>query len=126
MRRRRGEHGFSLVEVLSAMTLFALVASAVGSLAITSMLHTIQNRHATTAAQLAQRQLEDLRALPYASLASGTKSVVAAGQSYTVNTTVQANNPASGMSRINVQVAWTGPEGSRSYAVDTIYTSVND
>ena len=126
MRRRRGEHGFSLVEVLSAMTLFALVASAVGSLAITSMLHTIQNRHATTAAQLAQRQLEDLRALPYASLASGTKSVVAAGQSYTVNTNVQANNPASGMSRINVQVAWTGPEGSRSYAVDTIYTSVND
>ena len=126
MRRRRGEHGFSLVEVLSAMTLFALVASAVGSLAITSMLHTIQNRHATTASQLAQRQLEDLRALPYASLASGTKSVVAAGQSYTVNTTVQANNPASGMSRINVQVAWTGPEGARSYAVDTIYTSVND
>ena len=108
------------------MTLFALVAAAVGALATTSMLHTIQNRHATTAAQLAQRQLEDLRALPYASLASGTKSVVAAGQSYTVNTNVQANNPASGMSRINVQVAWTGPEGSRSYAVDTIYTSVND
>jgi hypothetical protein len=30
------------------------------------------------------------------------------------------------MSSINVQVAWTGPEGSRSYAVDTIYTSVNE
>ena len=126
MTRRRRERGFTLVEVLSAMTLFALVAAAVSALAITSMLHTIQNRHATTAAQLAQRRLEDMRALPYASLAGGTSSLVVAGQSYTVNTTVQANVPASGMSRINVQVAWTGPEGSRAYAVDTIYTSVND
>jgi prepilin-type N-terminal cleavage/methylation domain-containing protein len=123
MNRRR-ERGFTLLEVLSAMTLFALVAAAVGALATASMVHTIQNRHATTAAELAQRELEDLRALPYASIAGGTSTEVVAGQSYTVVTTVQADTPASGMSRINVQVNWTGPEGARSYAVDTIYTSV--
>jgi prepilin-type N-terminal cleavage/methylation domain-containing protein len=123
--KRRRERGFSLLEVLSAMTLFALVAAAVGALATTSMVYTIQNRHASTAAQLAQRQLEDLRALPYASIAGGTSTSVVAGQSYTVITSVQANVPAAGMSRISVQVNWTGPEGARSYAVDTIYTSVN-
>jgi prepilin-type N-terminal cleavage/methylation domain-containing protein len=122
--KRRGQHGFTLVEVLSAMTLFALVAAAVGALATTSMVHTIQNRHASTAAQLAQQRLEDLRALPYASITSGTSTTSVAGQRYTVVTSVQQNSPASGMARINVRVSWTGPEGARSYAVDTIYTSV--
>jgi prepilin-type N-terminal cleavage/methylation domain-containing protein len=123
--KRRGERGFSLLEVLSAMTLFALVAAAVGALATTSMVYTIQNKHATTAAQLAQRELEDLRALPYSSIAGGTSTTVVAGQSYTIITSVQQNVPAAGMSSINVQVNWTGPEGARSYAVNTIYTAVN-
>lgn len=123
MKRRR-QRGFSLLEVLSAMTLFALVAAAVGALSTGSMLHTIQNRHASAAAQLAQQRLEDLRSLPLASIASGTSNSTVAGQAYTTITTVQTNTPASGMSRITVRVNWTGPEGARSYAVDTIYTSV--
>jgi len=122
--KRRRERGFSLLEVLSAMTLFALVAAAVGTLSTASMLHTIQNRHASTAAQLAQQRLEDLRSLPLASIISGTSNSTVAGQAYTTITTVQSNTPASGMSRITVRVNWTGPEGARSYAVDTIYTSV--
>jgi general secretion pathway protein I len=122
---RRRQRGFSLLEVLSAMTLFALVASAVGALATTSMVFTIQNRHATTASQLAQRQLEDLRALPYTTITGGTSTAVVGGQSYTIVTSVQEDVPAAGMSSINVQVNWTGPEGARSYAVNTIYTAVN-
>ena len=106
------------------MTLFALVAAAVGALSTGSMLHTIQNRHATAAAQLAQQQLEDLRSLPLASIVNGTTTSSVAGQAYTTITTVQPNTPAAGMSRITVRVNWTGPEGARTYAVDTIYTSV--
>jgi general secretion pathway protein I len=124
MSTRRRARGFTLLEVLSAMTLFALVAAAVGTLATASIVHTIQNRHASTAAELAQRELEDLRSLAYADLAGGTSTEVVAGQSYTIVTTVTADTPAAGMSRINVEVSWTGPEGSRSYEVDTIYTSV--
>jgi prepilin-type N-terminal cleavage/methylation domain-containing protein len=121
---RRRERGFTLLEVLSAMTHFALVAAEVVALATTTMLHTIQNRHASTAPQHAQQRLEDLRSLPFASIAGGTTTSTVSGQSYTVATSVQQNTPATGMARINVLVTWTGPEGARSYGIDTIYTAI--
>jgi Tfp pilus assembly protein PilV len=123
MKRRRSR-GSSLIEVLVAVSLFALVGSAVGVLATSSMLHTIRNRHSTAATMLAQERLELLRGIPYADIVSGATSAVVGGQSYVVNTAVLTDNPAAGMKRITVTVNWTGPEGSRSHAVETIYTSV--
>jgi Tfp pilus assembly protein PilV len=116
----------SLLEVLAAMALFALVASGVGALATQSMVRTGQNRHATAAALLAQRELERIRALPYASVAAagGSTSATIAGQSFTVSSVVQPDTPALNMSQITTTVSWTGPEGAKSYAVRTIFTSV--
>jgi len=122
--RRGRPRGFSLLEVLSAMTLFALVASAIGALATGSMRHTIRNRHATAAAMLAQQRLEDLRALAYADIAGGTSTATVGGQSFSVGTSVLADAPGANMKTITVTVSWTGPEGTRSYAVQTIYTAV--
>lgn len=124
MRRKR-QRGFSLLEVLSAMTLFALVASALGGLATTSMTFTMQNKHATLAAMIGQQQLEDLRSLPYASILPSSTIVTMQGQAFTVATGVIADSPAANMKDITVTVSWTGPEGSKSYAFRTIYTSIN-
>jgi general secretion pathway protein I len=123
MRRRR-ERGFSLLEVLAAMTLFALIASAIGTLASSSLMHTTQNRHYTIAAMLAQQELEDLRSLPYASITSRSALDTVEGQLYSIGTAVQPDVPATGMSHIRVTVTWYGPEGSKSYAVETIFTNV--
>lgn len=113
------------MEVLAAMVLFALVASAVGALATQSMVHTVRNRHATNAALIAQEELERLRGLDYANLASSTSTVIMGGQTFSVNSNVAADSPADNMSTITVTVTWTGPEGARSYALQTIYTSIN-
>jgi prepilin-type N-terminal cleavage/methylation domain-containing protein len=123
-RRRQRQRGFSLVEVLASVTLFALVASATGLLATQSMRRTSENRHATAAVLLAQQELERLRGLDYPNLASGAYGATMGGQSFNVNTAIQANTPDPNMSQVVVTVTWTGPEGSRSYALRTILTDV--
>ena len=123
MKRRR-QRGISLLEVLAAMTLFAIVASGTGALATQSIRRTAQNRHATAAVLLAQQELERLRGLPYANITPGVSSAAMGGQTFTVTTAVQADTPAANMSLITVRVSWTGAEGARSYAVQTIYTAV--
>ena len=125
MKRRR-ERGVSLLEVLAAMALFALVSSGIAALATQSMVRTGQNRHATAAALLAQREMERIRALPYASVAAsgGSSSATVNGQTFTIATVIQTDTPALNMSQITATVSWTGPEGAKSYAVRTIFTSV--
>jgi general secretion pathway protein I len=124
VRRRRRTRGFSLLEVLSAMTLFALVASGVGALAVGSLRHSITNRHGTAAAMLAQQQLEDLRSRAYADILPTSSSVTVSGQSYGISTAVLDDNPAANMKKITVTVTWQGPEGSKSYAVQTVFTAI--
>jgi general secretion pathway protein I len=123
MRSRR-VRGFSLLEMLAALSLFAIVASAVVTLASQSMRRTIENRHGTQAALLIQTELERLRELDYPNVVAGTTMTSMAGQSYSMVTAVAADTPAANMKQVTVTVSWTGPEGARSYAVQTILTDV--
>jgi prepilin-type N-terminal cleavage/methylation domain-containing protein len=116
--------GFTLLEVLAALSLFAIVAAGTGAMALQSMRHTVANRHATQAAMLAQEELEYQRGLDFDAIVPRSLSRTMGGQYYTVTTGVVANTPAAAMSTITVTVGWTGPEGSKSYAVQTIYTTV--
>lgn len=122
--KRRGSRGLSIIEVLAAMSLFAILASAICAIATTSVRFTTANRHATLAAMLAQRELEDLRGMGYASIVSRSLVDAVEGQSFTINSNVTANSPAAGMKRIVVTVSWTGPEGSRDHEIETIFTSL--
>jgi general secretion pathway protein I len=123
MSRRRAR-GYTLLEVLAAMSLFAIVATAAGGLATSSMRYTMRNRHATTAAMLAQQAIEDVRALDYPNIIGGTSTATIDNTVYTTTTVVVDNSPAANMKNITVTVSWSGPEGSRSYAIKTIYTAV--
>jgi len=121
MRRVRG---FSLLEVLAAMSLFAIVASAIGTLAVSSIQHSAQNRHYTTAATLAQAELEDLRSLDYPDIATRASLKTVGGESFNVSTVVAPDSPAPNMKHITVTVTWTAPEGTKTYAAETIYTNI--
>lgn len=123
MSRRRAR-GFTMFEVLAALSLFAVVGSAVAVLATRSVLSTTRNKHATAATLIAQRTVERLRALPYADVASGSTTVSYGHTAYTVDTAVLSDTPAAGMKRISVRVNWISPGGPRTYAVETIFTAV--
>jgi prepilin-type N-terminal cleavage/methylation domain-containing protein len=121
---RRRARGFSIVEVLAAMALFGVVAAAITALATTSVRFTIANRHATAASTLAQEELEDLRGLAYEDIDGRGRLATVNGQQFSIDTTVSVDDPAAGMKHIVVAVSWTGPEGSRSHELETIFTSL--
>jgi len=123
MRRTRSG-GFSIVEVLAAMTLFAIVATAICTLATTSTRFTISNRHATAAAMLAQEELEELRGMAYADVDSRGWLATVGAQDFAVDSVVTVNDPAAGMKRIVVTVSWIGPEGYHTHELETIFTSL--
>jgi Tfp pilus assembly protein PilV len=125
MKRRRGsEKGISLVEALVAMSLFAITASAFGTLAIASMRNSVENRQASIGAFLAQQELERLRGLEYADVTSGSQIESVNGVSYAVAAAVSTNTPAAGMKTVAVMSTWTGPGGVRSYVAQTILTDI--
>jgi prepilin-type N-terminal cleavage/methylation domain-containing protein len=123
--RRVRQRGFSLLEVLSAISLFALIAAAVASMAMSSMRQTIWNRHATAAAMLAQEEVEFLRGENYDTIDGRSAVVSVEGQDYSISTIVVRDAPAQRMSHITVRIDWTGPEGSRMYEIETILAPVN-
>jgi len=121
---RRRERGFSLLEVLAGMSLFAIVASSVGMLATQSIRRTVENRHGTEAALLAQQEMERVREIDYTNIVSRTTSQTMNGHTFVITTGVLDDTPAASMKQITVSVGWTGPEGPHSYAISTIYTDV--
>jgi prepilin-type N-terminal cleavage/methylation domain-containing protein len=121
---RRNQEGTSLIEVLAAMTLFAIVASGVAAMAANSLRATAHNRQAGMAQMLAQEELESIRGLAYSDIAPSSRTTVVNNQLYHIDTEVLANSPASGMSEITVAVTWESPIGSRSYEIETIFTAI--
>lgn len=124
MTARANERGSSLVEVLAAMTLFALVASGVAAMATTSMRATANNRQSTSAQMLAQEELEQLRGLDYPDIASRDRTVTMTNETFQIHSDVINDDPANGMKRITVTVSWEGPLGSREYELETIFTAI--
>ena len=122
--RRRRQRGMSMIEVLAAMTLFAIAATGLAAFTATSLRFGADNRASGTAHMLAQRELEEQRGRDYADLETRSYMTTQHGQEFEVSTDVELDEPASGMAHVTVTVRWTGPMGLRSYAIETIYTDV--
>lgn len=123
-RRGTNQRGTSLMEVLCAMTLFALVASGVAAMATNSMRATSNNRQSSSAQMLAQDEVEQLRGFDYDDIASRDRSIEMSDQTFDIHSEVVNDNPASGMKFITVTVSWDSPLGSREYALETIFTAI--
>jgi type II secretory pathway pseudopilin PulG len=112
MRRPERQGGYSVVELLVAVTVFALVFAAV-SIGIGRALEINRgNRNRSAAAYLAARELEEVRATAFAS--------VALGRTTCAYTTTGCNVPAP--YTVVQDVAWASP-GSTSTACDVPATS---
>jgi type II secretory pathway pseudopilin PulG len=118
------ERGSTLIESLVAIGLFGLVMAAVGDLLITHIRMEGLNVMQTTAIGLAERELEDLRAIQYSDIVSRTSTQTVDGMRYTITSTVTADTPAPNEKSINTAVTWTDRSGAQSYALNAIYTAV--
>ena len=109
---QRRQDGYSIVELLVAVTVFALVFAAV-SIGIGRALEVNRgNRNRSAAAYLATRQLEEVRARAFSS--------VALGQTTCVYTTSSCNLPSP--YKVVQNVVWASP-GNTSTSCDVPATS---
>jgi prepilin-type N-terminal cleavage/methylation domain-containing protein len=125
MARRASQRGMSLLEILVAMTLFALTASGLTAFSVHSLRRTSGNRTSTGAVIAAQHEVEDLRGLDYPAVVSRTYGTSVGGVPYGIATSVLPDTPASGMKQLTVTVNWSEPLGPQSYVLRTILTQIH-
>ncbi len=116
--------GFTLLEVLIALALFAIAALALAKIQVVNIQGSGFNRDAITATTLAQKKMEELKSLTYGSIATNVVGVQeqVAGITYTTTWTVnESGSSPSRIKRISVTVSW---ENNKNITLDTIISEV--
>ncbi len=116
--RSERDSGFTLIEAVVSLVLFAIVATASVVAVADSTKSSVRTRDRVAATNLAQQDLAQLRALANrTTIASATKSTTVGGRAYTVKRTVTGACPAvstlTSTSKITVStnVTWANTTG---------------
>ena len=116
-RGTRGERGFTVIEVLIALLVLLIGMAGILSLQLTSVQATAFSRHATEATLLAEDKMEELRAVPAATLVSDNDQVDARGVPDAQGLYIRDWEVEPGASlTITVKVRWN-EEGADPYSI---------
>jgi Tfp pilus assembly protein PilV len=110
--RLRGAGGFSLLEVLFALTFLAVGIMAVAAMIPAGTQGVSQSRVLTSSLMAATVKMEELKSTPYLSLAPGTFTDTTSV--FTRTWTVQDSIPMAGCKKITVTSQWTNSHGAQS------------
>jgi len=123
--RRARARGFVLPEVLAAVSVLAISILGVQGLLMGLARATSTNSNHAVATELAQAELEDLRALRYDEVDSRSGAATIAGMDYSIVSVVSEGVPQAEMKHIETTVSWVGSGGmSESFSLETIYASI--
>jgi prepilin-type N-terminal cleavage/methylation domain-containing protein len=120
--RHRSE-GFSLIEVMIAITFLGIGLLAIGQLVPAGMAGITQARVRTNAVQAAQVRLDDLRSEDYTSAALTAGTYTETVGDYTLSWTVIDNTPVPGSKRINLTSSWQTVTGTKTARLTTFVTA---
>lgn len=118
--RARGGGGFSLIEVMFALTFLAVGILAVASMIPAGTRGVTQSRVITSGLMSAQVKMEQLRGTPFTSLTPGTFSDTTSV--FTRTWTVTDSVPMAGCKRIQVTSKWTDSHGPETTALTSYVT----
>jgi type IV pilus assembly protein PilV len=117
------EKGFTLVEVLIAVSIFAVGLLAVAMMLDTAIQYNSSARSISEATEIAHSQMEQLMNSPYddasldeASSPYGPNTIA----NYNVSWTVRENVPMSAMKTISLSVAWTNRGENKSLTINSL------
>lgn len=108
------QKGFTLIEILVAMSLLSIGFLGASSLTVGIMKGNYHAKSTTTAIVLAQDKLEQMKNAGYPFAVSNTEGYNSMPEfrHYKRVTTVSANTPLTDMKTVNVQVFWKSDAGS--------------
>jgi type II secretion system protein I len=122
-----GIAGFSLIEVLVAMTIFAIVSLAVSKLMFNATAMISKNEAESQAIAFAQQAMENLRTMKFANLANGSSTNYdGKGRRFDVVWTVTPDTPAVFMDSVVVTVSWQEKGATESYELQNIFTQISN
>jgi len=121
IRRRRGESGLTVVEVLVAVVLFSVGLGATGSLILVTTGQGSLSKRGSDAAALAEQEMEKAHDQNFASMTAGTitTTYTVGSDVYTVTRTTTINDPSPNVNRVHVTVTWGGWGATNAKRYDT-------
>jgi type II secretion system protein I len=124
---KRTDAGFTLVEALVAMVIFAIAAAATASLMFHSTSHIARSNEWSQAVAIAQQAIEDIRTLDYEDMESGSGTAPWKGQSafFTVNWDISKDDPEPGMKTVLISVSWEHKGATKTYETQSVYTDID-
>lgn len=123
---RRAVAGFSLLEVLVAMTIFAIVSLAVAKLMVDATAIVSENASASQAIAFAQEVMEHLRTMEFEDMENGSDTYVdAKGRQFNATWTVTKDSPQVYINSIVVTVSWEEKGETKYYELKNVLTDVS-
>jgi len=122
LQRVRTARGFTLIEILIALTLLAIGLLGMAGLTVGIMRGNSLSKEVTTATALAQDKMEDIKRLGYSGATKQTEGYnsIAGYANYKRETEVDVDTPNIGMKTVTVTVYWDAD--TASVAVETFLT----
>lgn len=119
--------GFTLIEVLVAMALFAIASAATTSLMFHSTAYIAKSNERSQAIAIAQQTIEDLRTMDYSDIDSGSTTVEWKEQAafFNIDWDVSDDDPEPNMKTIVVSVSWESKGVTNVYEIQSIYTDID-
>jgi len=118
MRPETAVKGFTLLEVLFALSLFVLALGSLPGALVECIQSNEYARHVTTATNFGQDKVEVIRNAVYTSVSGGTDQTTEGTITYTRTWTV-TSGPTATTRKVVVLVTWTD-KASRQVELDTI------
>ncbi len=130
MKRLSNQKGFTLLELLIALTILTIGLLGLAGLHIAAIQGNVSGFKISTAAAVAQERIEELKALDAsaADLTAGAHAddgnQVVQGITYNRSYTIQDNTPVTGTSTITLTVTWVEP-GTGVTRNTSVFTRIN-
>lgn len=120
--RRRHQKGFTLIEIMIAVTLLSIGILGMAGLTVGIMRGNSMSNQVTTATALAQAQMEDVKRLGYNGVSDSAEaySAITGFPLYRRDTVIDVDTPNVGMKTVIITVFWDSD--ASSIAVETILT----